>query len=188
MTEPGESWWLSQPCDLPQQGDVLSLYPLSRVLFPPRALDKRTIKGGASAWVETDGALDATKEHHALAKGKHFHALVLSHDCEMDKERAKRRIHIAPISPLSRLPENEQRSTLAQKTLRHLPLPGIPDLGDFYADLLAMLVIDYGILDRCTRLASMSPPGVERLQAQLVAFFTRRDFTQVLATAPLLPE
>lgn len=185
VDEPG--WWLDAPFHIPQQGDVLAVLPLARSAVPFQTLRKQSVKNG-HAWFEIPTPTETSGHLFALARGKNTHAVILSHDCEMDKERRKRRIHLAPLLPLSTLGDKERVKVLAQKTLKSLPLPGIPGLGDYYADLLSMIVVDYETLDWCPRIASMTPDGVLRLQAQLVSFFTRKDFTKELRQAPDLPE
>jgi len=57
-----------------------------------------------------------------------------------------------------------------------MPLPGVPQLGDYYADLRCLMWLDRKIVDQNKRIASMSEEGVLRLQAQLIGFFTRKSF------------
>jgi hypothetical protein len=181
------SWWLPEAAERPEQGDVLDLLPLSRPIFPPKALEKRSIKTG-QAWVELP-APPQSGDHHALAKGKHMYALLLSHGCQIDKPNKNVRIQLAPLAPLSNLREDEIESTLAQKNKKRLPLQGVPKLdGDYYADLQTILTFDIALLSACTRIASMTSPGITRLQLQLIAFFTRKDFSAVLDALPELPE
>lgn len=163
---------------------MLDLYPLSRSLFPVKALEKRSFKGG-NGWIEVD---TPSGEFHALAKGKHYRAIILSHGCQIDKPNKNVKVQLAPIAPLSVLPEKEREFTLAQKNRKQLPLPLLPGVGDSYADLQSILAIDVALLSACARIASMTPAGIKRLQMQLISFFTHKDFGAFLDGLPDLPE
>ena len=188
MNATGDSWWLPDVGQQPEQGDVLDLLPLSRPIFPLKALERRTFKGGGSGWAELPDGPPRSGDHHALAKGKHMYALLLSHGCQIDKPNKNVRIQLAPLSLLSNLREDEIEATLSQKNKKRLPLQSIPTIGDYYADLQTILAFDIALLSSCTRIASMKPSGITRLQLQLIAFFTRKDFSAVLDTLPDLPE
>ena len=76
-------------------------------------------------------------------------------------------------------PENlnpdEKRAVLGQGKWAHLVLPDIPEIGTRYADLLIQVTLDRKLIDARRRIASMSVAGVERLRAQIIAYFTRLE-------------
>ena len=61
-----------------------------------------------------------------------------------------------------------------QREWAFLPLPDVPELGDYYADLRLIHPVDRRFLRDDSRLASMTDEATLRLQAQLVGFFTRK--------------
>jgi len=54
-----------------------------------------------------------------------------------------------------------------------MPLPEVPNLGDAYADLRFIQVLDGSVLEPVMRVAQLSDAGVDRLHKQLIVFFTR---------------
>jgi hypothetical protein len=104
-----------------------------------------------------------------------LHAIVLSHDCEIDKQTRNRRIIVAPISLLDAIDDNAQRQAIIeQQRIAFIPLPEIPGLGNYYADLRSLSYVDRDIVDAASRMASMNEGGVVRLRVQLASFFTRK--------------
>lgn len=185
MSTAAEQWWLDEVSKEPEQGDILDLLPLARVIYPVKAIAKHSFKGG-QGWIDVPAPTHGL-DFFAQAKGKHSHALLLSHGCQIDKPNNNIRIQLAPIAPLANLTEAQRENTLSQKNKRQLPLQGIPGLGDYYADLQTILSFDIVLLKDCKRLASMTPLGIKRLQLQLIAFFTHKDFSAVLDDLPDLP-
>jgi len=56
-------------------------------------------------------------------------------------------------------------------------LPDIPEIGIHYVDFQVQVTVDRRIIDARRRVASMSDNGVERLRAQLVAYFLRLELS-----------
>lgn len=164
---------------------MLDLLPLSKPIYPVKAIKKHTFKGG-QGWADIDLPA-APSDFFAVAKGKYGHALLLSHGCQIDKPNKNIRIQLAPLLPLANLTPEQRENTLSQRNKRQLPLQGIPTLGDYYADLQTIMAFDIALLQDCRRIASMTPLGIKRLQVQLIAFFTHKDFSSVLDGLPDLP-
>ncbi len=77
--------------------------------------------------------------------------------------------------------EQDREMVLAQKRHSKMPLPGVPSLGDCYADLRMTTAVNRDHLDVKKRLASLSEAGVGRLRLQLIAFFTRLQANERLS-------
>ena len=168
-------WWLESVRDLLSQGDVLESVTFSVGKFPLVTLQKRTLPGKATGWAEDTWSPNAEGIGHSLAEGRRLPALVVSHDCEMDKPKRRVLVHVAPIVELRRLPTEEQEKVLSQQRPSLLPLQGMPPTnGEYFADLRAITPVDLRVVTASVRIASMTDDGRDRLQAQLISFWTYR--------------
>lgn len=173
------SWWAPHLRSELSQGDVLSPVLIGAAQSPITYLKKGSVqKGGVQPWIHSQTFTpDSDGLGNFLGRGRVNHALIVSHDCEIDKPRRESRILIVPVSPLTSLTDAVHRQKVAeQKSFSLIPLPGVPNLGDCYADFrLLMWAHKKLIEDAGKRVASMTDDAVIRLQAQLIGFFTRRS-------------
>ena len=94
---------------------------------------------------------------------------VVSHDCDIDKEEKLARVLVAQMARLDGLPEADRDAMVQRQTRRSkMPLPDVPGLGDYYADLRLISPVPLSFLGHDQRLASMSEAGGIRLRVQLV--------------------
>jgi len=165
------NWWMDNlnPNGL-SQGDIVADIPFGISVFPPSALSKQSGKGGTQIWQQCK----LENADHFLFKGQRTNAIVVSHSCDLDKKEVKARVLVAPIRRLETLTEEARELVLMQKRISLMPLPAIPTLDSHYADLRLITPIDRQFLTDVSRIASMTDSGVERLQAQLAAFFLRK--------------
>jgi hypothetical protein len=126
---------------------------------------------GATGWAESQTPVERNNRFHFLAAGVQGLAVVLSHDCEMDK--GKSRVLTAPLKAIGSVGADIQAAILGQKHWALAPIPDIPTLGTFYADFRSITPSDRVAVDRLRRVASMNPAAVDLLRARLVGFFTR---------------
>jgi len=110
-----------------------------------------------------------------LANGDILPGLVISHDCDLDKQRANGKVLLAPIASIQTLEPAMRSTVLDQKHLALLPLPLVPGLGDSYADLRSITPVPRELVLDSERVVSMNPSGVDRLYAQLFKFTMRRE-------------
>lgn len=170
------SWWSPNLKSALSQGDVLSPILIGSSSTPPTYLSKQNSKGGLLWGPTIEWRPEGDQTGYFLARGRVIHGIVISHDCEIDKKTKRSRILVAPISQISKVQdETSRQAILEQRRYALMPLPEIPNLGDYYADFRLLTVVDRTNADQSIRLASMSEDGVLRLQAQLIAFFTRRN-------------
>lgn len=110
-----------------------------------------------------------------LAKGRLAPAIVITHSCSLDKPRKNGRVIVAPIVPSSNLPDDAAREkAFAFENVAQFPLPGLPlPGGDYYADLKILHSLDREIVDKATRLASMTKQANLLLRRHLGGFFSR---------------
>jgi hypothetical protein len=101
--------------------------------------------------------------------------IVLSHDCEIDKQTRKTIVHVALVRPLDGVPEEHREGFRRNQRHRafYLPPNGFLD-GENYADLRRITVLRADTLLELTKRASMNEDGRRMLREQVFRFFTRR--------------
>jgi hypothetical protein len=137
-------------------------------------LKESTFSKQRKGWEESPKPTLRKKDQRKLllAYGESAIGLLLSHDCEIDKPNA-RRLLLAPVRDISDLSEELQTAILDQRQHSQLPLPDVPDCGHMYADLRHSTAIPRSLIDVKARLCSMTTEARQRLQMQIVAFYTR---------------
>ena len=171
------SWWLEglNPKGL-SQGDIVSQVLSGTTDQPLKHLGKESMnKGPKRYWPEVDSFQPSKTDGRGLyvARGRVTFAIVVSHNCELDKSK---QVLLAPIAELARVNDQKSKETiLSQQRRAFLPLPNIPGLGTYYADFRVMGYSERNSILDANRQASMSDIGVLRLRTQIVAFFTRID-------------
>ena len=179
-------WWLPELNPSLSQGDIIRVLPvwipapalvsLEKRTFPnhpehPTPAEKRT------AWAESlESETDDSGYGHYLARARSYVAIVLTHDCQLDKKKTKRaRVQLAATADLDGLNAEERTKVINQGTLAQLILPDIPQVGTYYADLRIIFTVDKGLIIDSMRTASMSEKAKVRLQNQIIAYFTDRQ-------------
>lgn len=166
------------------QGDVVKdVVVATSLLFPKPYVKQKTLPtrrdgsdtGERHVWEGFDTWSPTSKagEGVVLAKARRTLVVVTSHSCEIDKDETKARVHVAPVLAITTIQEAHRENIMAGAKVSLMPLPGVPGVGDCYADLRLEAPIDRRFLaDRGT---SMTEEGRRRLQRHLVAFRTRLD-------------
>lgn len=153
------------------QGDLVSGVPLALPAVPFQPLERFTAPRGVEAWRGSDRAdIDL-----CLARCRVSTVVVLSHSCDLDKKRKKRRVLVAPVRVVADLPDETVGTAFGDGAYALVPLRNPPNLGDAVADLRLMTTVDRRTIDDGDRLVSMGPAGVQDLQTRLVVFLTRRE-------------
>jgi hypothetical protein len=101
------------------QGDILELLPNAHLIHPLCVLSARE-DGGFSPLV--DPQLENKNASTVIASCKWSRAMLLTHDCEIDKPGIKNRI-ACPVLPLAELPGNIQIEVKKNKVFYMLHLP-----------------------------------------------------------------
>ena len=174
-------WWGAAPHPELSQGDIVRDLPLGASTYPRVFLSPSELKGDRIWCPCQSWQADRDGLGHFLARGRFIAALVLSHSCELDKKERRGRVQVAPVASIGGIDEKNRQAIMAQRRISLMPLPGVPQLGDCYADLRIMSSIDRRLIAEAERVAGMTEGGVQRLQAQLVAFFTRKDLDAAVA-------
>jgi hypothetical protein len=168
-------WWrpLAAESRL-SQGDVLADSTFALPLHPRTSLVKHVFSGGAPGWKESPSwQTDASGFGHCLGRGRVAHALVVTHSCQLDKGERTGRVLLAPISPIASVKEQDRDRIMAGERISFVPLPGIPELGDYYADLRPIMAFDPRAVEKLQRVATMSAQGVVELRDRIATFFMR---------------
>ena len=169
------SWWEAGPRDLLEQGDIIETNLQLQPVVPVKFLAKgSTGKGGRASWDESDiPPVSESDSTRLLASIVGTHGIVLSYGCEIDKLKPAQTVLIAPISLLETLKPDLQEQVIKQEVHRYFPLVNIPNLGNFYANLGKTFSLQRRLIQPHHRLVSMNDEARVRLQAQIVAFYTR---------------
>ena len=168
------NWWTTEPRPELSQGDLVEVAPFLQVTQPLTPLAKVSCSGKVEHWNPLEP--EELKEH-VLAKCKTTCAIVISHDCEIDKPKKKQRILIAAAAPFERLSDHKAAEAVRKGEHRaFMYLPNPPTLTqDHYLDLRTISAVAIEFLQASRRLASLSDSGRTRLGAQLLAFLIRKD-------------
>lgn len=169
-----ESWWATELEPQLSQGDLIAELVFSLAVFPLAPLEKESVRG-KPAWVAGDWKPDQAGRAEVLAAGRRTSGIILTHSCELDKPKARGRVQVAPVLPLSSLPLEQQLKVVAQQVWSKLPLPASPGLGDAYADLHLSMPFDRRQIDANAKVGSLTKAARQRLKLQLIAFYTRLD-------------
>lgn len=174
------TWWANElnPQGL-SQGDVLSPFLIGPPAYPAVYLGRDTWakpKTSDKYWPERKQLEPFRTDPTGLfiGRGRISSCIVVSHSCEIDDKPNVDRVLVAPIAAIETISNPASRAQiLGEKRRAFLPLPGIPTMGDYYADLRAIASVDRRFIKDATRIASMSVDGLLRLQVQLIEYFSR---------------
>lgn len=83
---------------------------------------------------------------------------------------------MAMLKDVASLSPEEREKVLGSYSHSRMILPDLPKSAKtLYLDLRVIVTLDRELVDVCNRLASLSDAWVQRLQAQIIAFFTRLE-------------
>jgi hypothetical protein len=124
-------------------------------------------------------------EHAATAMAIRRPAIVLTHDCEIDKPHSRSTVLMALVRAIDGVPEAHREGFRDYTRHRAFFLPETPYLeGESYADLRAVTTVRRDVLETLKRPASISEDGRRMLREQLFRFFTRRFLPDDWTTWP----
>jgi hypothetical protein len=159
------------------QGDILRVAPhcfLSQPLTRLRPLGSRQYE----MEVEPFSDFNEKTGEIVAATAKRRLALVLTPDCEIDKQN--RRWLVCPIQPLSDLSKDYQDILKRNRVLSALYLPGhLNHFPDGYADFNQITTLEPDLIRAAERLLSLSDLGRIALYKQYVRWFTRWTMQEI---------
>lgn len=160
------------------QGDILERVPHVLLKAQPRPLRKTTLSGNRIVYEMeelAEGALPTTPEEGVLVPATcHVsRAMLLTHDCEIDKDKKHRTVVL--IRPLPANMPAQDRATIQQN--RRFPFFYLPEAGDqlpeSYVDFRRMCTVSPQWVDSAKRLASLTAVAQQALLLQLFRFLAR---------------
>ena len=173
-----QGWFEPILRDLLSQGDIFDALPFSSPALPFVHLSKGTGPKSSVIWTPTvpKNPLPQNQPNHALFAYRVAPAIVISHDCAIDKSSAgAARILFAPVAPLTVFDTATQEAIRRQAHLAAMLLPDAPGIGDAYIDLKAITPFPLELVTQRAKTASMTDLARDRLQRALVAFLVYRQ-------------
>ena len=160
------------------QGDILELLPHVYLDKPLLALAKET-ETILRCSGEPFPHFDDKNGQQIVASCKRQRAILLSHDCEIDKKHVKGWL-TCPVVPLVSLaPENRDR-VKRNRIYAMLYLPRYRDVvHESFVDFNQITTLDAGYIKTATRLVSLSDMGRRALYAQFIRWLTRWELRDI---------
>jgi hypothetical protein len=163
------------------QGDLLSSVLVGTAANPKAELTRGqplakgpTRRGGGNSWDESAWKPDGNGLAFYLARGRDINVVVLSEDCEIDKDSGTAPVLVAPVFPISVIQDEAAREVVRlRQRYPFLPLPKLEGvIAESYVDLRCITYIDRKLIAATPRIASMTQAGKDELVKQIIAFFT----------------
>lgn len=162
------------------QGDVFATVPLVRLRGAPLALTRADFSPTRSGY-EADTGFDPAaaspaqrRDRSILATCDYTHAVLLTHDCEIDKPNAKD-LSLAIVRPVDRAwtPEELRRIRNGDKlAMFYLEQDG--DWQPCYVDFRRLVTVGPDLLKSLSRVRRLGEVPRDAMLYQLFQFFTRR--------------
>jgi len=174
------------------QGDILERVPHLLLKEQPQPLRKTTFSGnriGFELEELAEGALPTTDEDGVMVRATcHVtRAMLLTHDCEIDKDKKHRTV--ALIRPLPEDLPAQDRATIRQNQ-RHaffyLPVGG-EGLPESYVDFRRVCTVSPQWVDSANRLASLTAEARRAMLLQIFRFLTRVELNPEVFATPQAP-
>jgi hypothetical protein len=160
------------------QGDILERVPHLLLKDQPWPLQKATLPGkriGYELQELPEGVFPDTPEGGALVRAACdvTRAMLLTHDCEVDKDKKHRAVVL--VRPLPASMPAEDRATIQQN--KRFPFFYLPAGGDrlpeSYVDFRRICTVSPQWVDSATRLASLSALARQAMLLQFFRFLAR---------------
>jgi len=160
------------------QGDILLDVPVGSTKVPLTflATSGYTDKRQKTVWTQYDELKKMEHEPSGnwVTKGRVTRALVITHSCDLDDIQDTERVLVAPVWESTQISNPEHRERIVQgKRSTFVGLPGVPGVGDCYADLRSICPLDRHLFGKAQRHCSMTEEAVLMLQAHIALYFTR---------------
>ena len=160
------------------QGDIVVDVPVGSTKVPLTFLATvgYTDKRQKTVWTQYDALQPMTHEPsgHWVMKGRVTRALVITHSCDLDDLQDTERVLVAPVWEATQISNPGDRERIVQSgRATFVGLPGVPGVGDCYADLRSICPLDRQLFGMAQRHCSMTEEAVLRLQAHIALYFTR---------------
>jgi hypothetical protein len=163
------------------QGDILEILPHISLGYPLLALHKEQ---------ETETVFRATGEPYTnfndrdgqtvIANGRRSMAILISHDCEIDKPQVKKWL-VCPVVPMERLKPKNHDLLRRNRIFSMLFLPKLEKiLGDSFVDFNHFTTLDSEFVKSAKRIISLSDLGRRALYVQFIRWLTRWELREII--------
>ena len=160
------------------QGDILGLLPHIFLENPLLALNKETetiFRATGEPYLQ----FDDKKGQLIAAMCKRSKAMLLTHDCEVDKSQVTRWL-VCPVVPIVRLGKDTRDRARKNRIYSMLYLPKHRDvLEESFVDFNQVTTLNAGVIGAAKRLTSLSDNGRRALYAQFVRWLTRWELREL---------
>jgi len=174
-------WAAAVSADL-SPGDLLVGALVGASVFPTVPLKSKTYKAGETAWSATPWSSSGDGRGHFLANGRMTSVMVISHSCEIDKQDGTKSVLVAPAFPMTNLQSDHQAVVRNGERHAFLHIPEVTGQApESYVDLRSIAYLPRPMINALKRVASATGVGQNRLEAQLIGFFTRIDLDKLKA-------
>lgn len=160
------------------QGDILADAAVGSTKVPLTflATSGYTDKRQKTVWTQYDDLQPMANEPSGnwVMKGRIGRALVITHSCDLDDLQDSERVLVAPVWEATQISNPEHRQRIVEgRRATFIGLPGVPGIGDCYADLRSICPLDRHLFSAGQRHCSMTDEAVIHLQAGIALYFTR---------------
>jgi hypothetical protein len=144
-------------------------------------LEKRTVptKSEGSRVFHSESAspkFDSEGFFYFLGRARFAHGIILTHDCEFDKDRRGLRAQVARLGAVDDLKPDERTQVMNQGSYSKMVLPNVPTLGStLYVDFRTQITLDTRLINSKRKIASLSEFGRQRLRVGLIYYFLRKE-------------
>ena len=155
------------------QGDILDAAPHLLLRDPLLTVTTR----GDGSFIASDAVVGKTNQTVALSRvGK---AIVLTHDCVLDKPHTEY-WQICLLAPLSSLSKDMQGNVRKNRIYRYLHLPAFGgDIPESFVDFGVVTTVAPSFVRSANRLVSLSDFGRQAFYTQYIRWITRWELKQI---------
>lgn len=160
------------------QGDILELLPHLSLNRPLLALSKEA-ETIFKALGEPHPQFNDKDGQDVIASCRRGKAILINHDCEVDKAQVKKWL-ICPVVPASRLKPETQEILKRNRIYAMFHLPKYPEvLVESFVDFNHITTLDAEYVKDAKRLVSLSDTGRRALYVQFIRWLTRWELREI---------
>jgi hypothetical protein len=180
LTPESAVWWTEAPQRELWQGDIIADLPFWTITRETVFLEKRTVATRSEGSKEFLVDCEAPKQDSQgffrfLGRARYAPGIILTHDCELDKNRKTRRLQVVRLGDVEDLSTEERHKVMNQASYSKLVLPEVPTLDrTMFVDFQIQITLDTRLVESKPKLASLSEFGRRRLRVGLLYYFLRK--------------
>lgn len=160
------------------QGDILELLPHISLNKPLLALSKEA-ETIFRAVAEPHPQFNDKDGQDVIATCKRTKAILISHDCEIDKTHVQNYL-VCPVVPSHRLKPTTQDLLKRNRIYAMLYLPKYGDtLGESFVDFNHVTTLNAEFVKNATRILSLSDLGRRALYVQFIRWLSRWELREI---------